>query len=136
MGAWAEDSFGNDTAADWAGDFAASPGLEIVREAIAEVLDEEDYLESDVASNCVAACEVIARLQGNWGEESPYSEEIDTWVRANPMPVPADLRADALAALGRVRGPDSELQELWEEDGPNDVWRREMDDLRSRVAQG
>ena len=133
MGAWAEHSFGNDDAADWAGDFAEDPGLDRVREAVAEVLDE-DYVEADIGSNCVAACEVLARLQGNWGKRTSYSEDLDAWVESNPQEVPADLKTYALKALDKVLGEESELRELWEEDGKNAEWRAEMADLRTRVA--
>jgi hypothetical protein len=67
MGAWSEDTFGNDNACDWIGSFLGEPGLPTVKSAIESVLHAEDYLDSDEACDCLAACEVIARLQGKWG---------------------------------------------------------------------
>ncbi len=64
MGAWAEDTFGNDTACDWKYTFLEAPGLHTVQDAIDAVLNEDDYLDMDLASECLAACEVIARMQG------------------------------------------------------------------------
>jgi hypothetical protein len=51
MGAWAEDTFGNDLACDRAGEFLEDPGLDAVKEAIQAVLDSDadDYLDSDAA---------------------------------------------------------------------------------------
>lgn len=77
MGAWSEDTLGNDTACDWKGDFLEKPGLEIVSEAITAALSETDYLDSSEACDCLAACEVIARLQGKWGIRNAYSEDLD-----------------------------------------------------------
>ena len=77
MGAWSEDTFGNDTACNWAGDFLDDPGLATVFRAFDAVLDEEGYLDSHIACDALAVCEVIARLKGNWGLQDAYSEDLD-----------------------------------------------------------
>ena len=133
MGAWAEDTFGNDTACDWIGTFLADPGLPAVKAAIQTVLDTDDYLDSDQACDCLAACEVIARLQGKWGLRNAYSENLDQWVEANPTAVPEDLKAAADAAIERILGPDSELPELWDEGGRHEDWHKAIENLRERV---
>jgi hypothetical protein len=133
MGAWAEDTFGNDTACDWIGTFLEDPGLPAVKSAIAIVLDTDDYLDSDQACDCLAACEVIARLEGKWGLRNAYSEKLDKWVEANLLAVPDDLKTAADAAIERILGPDSELPELWDEGGRNDAWHKAIEDLRERV---
>ena len=133
MGAWSEDTFGNDTACDWVGDFMDNPGLAAVREALQAVLDAEDYLDSDEACAGLAACEVIARLQGKWGLRNPYSEDVDKWIEVNPTEVPQDLKELADAAIVRILAPNSELPELWDEGGRNDKWHNDVDDLRERI---
>ena len=133
MGAWAEDTFGNDTACDWIGAFLDEPGLGMVRKTIDTVLASDDYLDSDEACDCLAACEVVARLQGKWGLRNAYSEDLDKWVEANPTSVPDDLKNAADLAIGKILAPDSELLELWDEDGRNDEWHNAVDDLRERV---
>lgn len=133
MGAWAEDTFGNDTACDWIGAFLDDPGLPAVKSAIEAVLEAEDYLDSDEACDCLAACEVIARLQGKWGLRNAYSEELDQWIEANPTKVPNDLKAAADSAIERILGTDSELPELWDEGGRNESWHKAIDDLRERI---
>ena len=110
-----------------------NPGLEIVSETIQEVLDADDYLEVDEACGCLVACEVIARLQGRWGKQDSYSEELDSWIKQNPTSVSEDLKKLACAAIDRILAPDSELQELWDEDGRNDDWHAEVDGLRQRI---
>jgi hypothetical protein len=133
MGAWAEDTFGNDTACDWVGTFLDAPGLPAVNSAIKAVLEADDYLDSGEACDCLAACEVIARLQEKWGIRNAYSEDLDKWVEANPTDVPDDLKAAADSAVERILGPDSELSELWDEGGRNDDWHKAIDDLRERI---
>lgn len=133
MGAWSEDTFGNDTACDWIGTFLANPGLHVVNETINNVLSTDDYLDSDEACECLAACEVIARLQGRWGLRNSYSERLDAWIESNPQSVPAELKESADAAVARILAPESELTELWDEDGRNDEWHDAIDDLRARV---
>lgn len=49
------------------------------------------------------------------------------------MKVPEKLKALADSAIARILGSNSELQELWDEDGPNEAWHREIDDLRKRI---
>jgi len=133
MGAWAEDTFGNDTACDWVGTFLDDPGLPAVKAAIETVLETDEYLDSDEACDCLAACELIARLQGKWGLRNAYSEELDKWIEANPTNVPDDLKAAADSAIERILGSDSELPELWDEGGRNEDWHKAIDDLRERI---
>jgi Domain of unknown function (DUF4259) len=133
MGAWAEDTFGNDTACDWIGTFLNNPCLPAVKSAVEAVFEADDYLDSDEACNCLAACEVIARLQGKWGVRNAYSEELDKWIEANPTSVPNDIKAAAAAAIERILGEDSELPELWDDGGRNEKWHRAIDDLRERI---
>ena len=133
MGAWAEDAFGNDIACDWAGDFAENPSFEIIDAVIERVL-EADYIESDDASECVVACEILARLKGNWGRRSTYSESIDVWVESSKVTPPEYLINNAKIAITKILGENSELQELWDEDGKNEKWHQEMNDLLVRVG--
>ncbi len=133
MGAWAEDAFGNDTACDWAGDFAEDPNLDIIATAIEQVI-EADYIDSDIASECLVACEIVARLNGNWGERSAYSESIDVWVESSKIKPSENLISNAKIAITKILGENSELQELWDEDGKNEKWHQEMNDLLLRVV--
>jgi hypothetical protein len=133
MGAWAEYTFGNDTACDWAGEFRENPSLAQVEDAIDAVLAEEEYLDSDEACCCLAACEVIARLKGNWGLRNPYSEKIDNWVLGNPQVIPESLVARANSAIDRILGPESELPQLWDDGGRNENWHKAVEDLRDRI---
>ena len=134
MGAWAHDTFDNDTACDWAYGLEKAKGLSLVAQTFAKVLDTgEDYLDSDVACEGLAACEVVARLKGNWGVRNPYTKTVDNWVSANPIPVSSDMVDQAVAVIDRVLTSPSELLELWEEGEEPGEWHKAVSDLRSRV---
>lgn len=133
MGTWSEEVFGNDTACDWVGGFIDNPGLEVVEASIQNVLRTDGYVGSDEACECLAACEVIARLQGSWGLRDDNSKDLDEWIDANPMVVPDALKSAADSAITRILDMNSELREMWDQDGRNDEWHRVVDDLRGRV---
>jgi hypothetical protein len=134
MGAWDVDTFDNDTACDWAYELEQSADLTCVRDALNTVLDTGDeYLDSDDACRALAACEVIARLKGNWGQRNSYTASVDKWVETHPQMPPPELIAGALSAIDRIRIPPSELLELWEEADATQ-WHAAVDDLRERVS--
>ncbi|AWF80258.1 hypothetical protein BTJ40_05215 [Microbulbifer sp. A4B17] len=133
MGAWSEDAFGNDAACDWSGEFLDNPGLEKVKQAIDIDLMSEDYLEYDDACAALVACEIIARLKGNWGKKSAYSEAIDNWVETSDIVPDKQLTNKAVDTIARIVGENSELRELWDEDGENVKWHFEMDNLLVRI---
>lgn len=135
MGAWAEYTFGNDAACDWLGSFMHAPRLQTVEKAIQAVISERKYLTANVACNCLAACEVVARLQGHWGVRNSYSEALDQWVIANPIIVPNRLIELGKAAIDRILAGNSELKELWDEGGQDEVWHEAVDDLRFRLQE-
>ena len=135
MGAWSEHSFGNDAACDWAADLEGADDLAPVEQALNAVLARSrDYLEVDEGCAGIAACEVVARLNGKWGLRDAYSESVDAWVQQHPGTPPQTLVAKALAALDRIAAPDSELRELWEESDDFVAWQAAVTDLRGRVA--
>ncbi|MEJ2558994.1 MAG: DUF4259 domain-containing protein [Anaerolineae bacterium] len=134
MGAWGADTFDNDTACDWSYELNEVDDLSLVRETLARVLTVgEEYLDSDDACEGLAACEVVARLKGNWGVRNPYTETIDKWVETHGIAPSGDLVQSAVAVIDRVLSAPSELLELWEE-GDLTEWRNAVENLRSRVV--
>src|SRR5450432_135742 len=121
MGAWGGDTFDNDTACDWTYDLEGAEDLSFVRETLARVTAiGSEYLDSDGACAGLAACEVLARLKGNWGVRNAYTGTVDKWVSAHQGQPPADLIATALLVINRVLSPPSELLELWSESDGKD----------------
>lgn len=136
MGAWGELAFDNDTANDWAYGLDDVDDLSLVESAFAEVEGtEDDYLDQDLACNALAACEVLARLQGNPGYTDVYTENVDRWVAAHPLQPSPELLARASAAIDRILAPNSELRELWQEDDEGEKWLAAVKDLRRRLQR-
>lgn len=132
MGAWGALAYDNDDANDWAYDLENVDDLSVVEEAFDAVEENDDYVESPEGSNALAACEVLARLKGNFGYRNAYTEKVDDWVKAHPQTVPPELLARAESVIDRVLAEDSELRELWEESGAED-WLAAVKDLRNRM---
>jgi hypothetical protein len=137
MGAWGTGNFANDTAKDWAADFVEVGDLSFVREVLEKVAatTAEEDLRARVSCHALAACEVIARLKGNWGTRNSYSEKVDDWVQANPTEPSRDLIELALRAIDRIVTAPSELMELWGDVKKGSDWRSTVGDLRERVAR-
>lgn len=115
MGAWGLGTFGNDDAADWAGDFdeaAAADRDEVVRAALAEAVTD-DYLDATVAAAALAAAAVVASLlPGGTPVDEVYGPKT---LGEQDLDASTPVRELAVAALTAVKGEDSEWLELWEE---------------------
>lgn len=135
MGAWGTGSFDNDTACDWSYELEETTDLSLVKQTLAQVLEiGEDYLDADLASSGLAACEVIARLRGKGGVQNSYTETVDKLVASHPIHVPPDVIKQTLFVIDRILSSQSELLELWEESEDAKEWRESVADLRARVA--
>lgn len=133
MGAWSADTFGNDTACSWSYGLEKVDDLRLVCETLERILSVGgDYLDSEVACECLAACEVIARLKGNWGVRDAYTETVDKWVESHKIKPSEDLVQEGLVVIDRILTPPSELLELWEESDATE-WRSAVEELRNRL---
>jgi hypothetical protein len=136
MGAWGELAFDNDSACDWAGDLDAVDDLSLVEAAFDDLQGiGGEYLDQDLACNALAACEVVARLRGNFGYRNAYTAHVDEWVAAHPIKPPPELVARALGAIDRVLDKDSELRALWDESDEASAWHEAVKDLRRRIGR-
>ena len=86
-----------------------------------------------MACCALAACEVLARLEGHPGYTNAYTANVDRWVAEHPAEVSDALIRCARAALDRTLADDSELRELWEEQNPA-PWLASVADLRTRAG--
>ncbi|MBX9652203.1 DUF4259 domain-containing protein [bacterium] len=133
MGTWGEKSFDNDDACDWVFELQETDDLSAVELAFAEVeAVGNENLEPGIACNAIAACEVIARLQGNHGYQDAYTEEVDKWVASHPIKPSNELIQRAKKSLDRILADNSELKYLWEDAGAK-TWLDAIDDLRKRL---
>lgn len=133
MGTWALHSFGNDDAADLVADVIEQDSLSPAQEAIGRVVDAAGYLEAPDAQMGIAACEVVATVLGRPCPAAQEEEELMAWVaRANPSP-DSKIISQAIQAIDRVLGPNSELRELWEESPEFGDWQSDVGGLRARL---
>ena len=82
----------------------------------------------------IAACEVIARLKGNWGARDSYSEGLDAWIEKHPQIPSVELVSLGVAILDRILDDKSELRDLWEESKFYRQWQEAVEELRGRVV--
>jgi hypothetical protein len=135
MGAWDVGTFDNDAARDWAYELESQSDISMVALTLVNVLAVgAEYLDSYIASEGLAAAEVVARLRGNWGVRNSSTETIDTWVETHPTQPSTELVSQAIAAIDRVLTEPSELLELWSDSDDFVRWRNAIEDLRRRVA--
>jgi len=134
MGAWSHESFGNDDACDFAATVSEADDLSAV-DAILDVVMQvgSGYLEAPEASQAIAAAEVIARLQGNWGLRDAYSADMDAWVERTKIVPTKELALKAKRAVKRIVTEPSELLELWQEGGESEKWMDAVRDLERRL---
>jgi len=129
MGAWGSGPFENDDALDFVFEIEGVDSLKAAFEGA-----KDDYIDAGVASEIVVAAECVAAMAGSAHPGMP--EELAERLKDFPRPE-ADLLTQASEALAAV-AKDSELVELWNEDGPNedsDKFHAEMDGLAERLEQ-
>jgi hypothetical protein len=135
MGTWSHESFGNDTACDWAYGLVETRDFSLVARAIQEVLENgPDYLDFDLAAEAVAATEVLAKVRGRGTQADAYTEKVDHWLKSVPAAPAPELFVKAGQALHRILGEDSELRELWEESEDFESWQASMHALQAALA--
>lgn len=129
MGTWDIGHFDNDTAADFSGDLddlLESEREGLVRKALVETIESEEFLDSYEACKAVASAALIAaQLPGGTPITTSYAPK-------KPLPTfSPELRPLAVQALDRVMAPESELLELWDETEYGPAWRQSVADLRA-----
>ncbi len=131
MGVWGTGAFENDAACEWSADLADASDLTFVTDTLSSAQEvDDDELDVELGCAAVAACEVIARLQGRSGRKDAMGDLVDQWVRSHPVrPTPAIVQL-ATNVLDRVT-TGSELALLWRGDS---TWISQVKELRRRVA--
>ncbi len=133
MGAWGINTFENDDASDWLGEFCDKPQEDLLFDAFAAVNDiGDEYLEAPESSAALAAAEVVAALRGKSSASLP--DEAQECLRNFKLKPTDELLAAAQKAVARVQ-TDSELKELWDESEDAAQWQTTVQDLAGRLKQ-
>lgn len=134
MGTWSHEPFGNDTACDWSFSLLQTSDLSSVEAALDAVLEVgDDYLDADLATEAIAAIEVLAKLLGRGTQIDSYTEEVDQWVASHPLMPSPELLARAKTVINRICSDNSELLELWEDGEESFAWRESLQHLAAAV---
>ena len=135
MGTWEIEAFDNDDASDWIAGLHSQADLSYIESAFDHVLDiGTNYLEVSECQQAIAAAEVVARLQGNWGIRNAQTRLMDEWVVGLGLTPPPSLANKARQAVRRVKTEQSELLELWSETQDLDAWKQSLAELESRIT--
>ncbi len=134
MGTWGVLPFDDDDANDWAYGLDEVSDPSLVDAALARVEAETEYLEAPIASEGLAACDVLARLLGRAGYKNAYTEKVDRWVTANRLVPAPEMLTRAQVVLDRILGSNSEMRELWDDSEDAANWHRAIAELRARIS--
>ena len=134
MGTWSHESFGNDTANDWAYELEDATDFSVIEAALQVALDEGDeYLDADLAMEAIAAVEVIAKRLGEGTQSDVYTEKVDQWLETISEQPSDDLLSLAKRVLERIVADDSELKELWLESDEYELWLGNIQQLNDAL---
>ncbi|UHQ18798.1 DUF4259 domain-containing protein [Lysobacter sp. KIS68-7] len=132
-GTWGTGSFDNDDAADFLLDATKQADVQQLRSAL-ERATSEGFLEAPDGAYAIASAEMVAAAMGKPTAEASKNAEVGDWVvRVHPKVDPS-LAAEAVRALDRVLGDESELRQVWAESEEYDAWRGGVIALRDRIA--
>ncbi len=134
MGTWSHESFGNDTANDWAYELEDATDFSVIEAALQVALDEGDeYLDADLAMEAIAAVEVIAKRLGKGTQSDVYTEKVDQWLETISEQPNDGLLSLAKRVLERIVADDSELKELWLESDEYELWLGNIQQLKDAL---
>ena len=134
MGTWSHESFGNDTANDWAYELEDGTDFSVIEAALQVALDEGDeYLDADLAMEAIAAVEVIAKRLGKGTQSDVYTEKVDQWLETISEQPSDDVLSLAKRVLERIVADDSELKELWLESDEYELWLGSIQQLKDAL---
>ncbi len=130
MGTWGIGSFEDDIAVDWLEDLYDSDPIAFFRHCLD--LTDHTYLEHMACVGVVCTAEMIHGLLRS--PRSGLPEAAREWFdQHRDLPVQS-LVLEAIIGMGRVLGPDSEMVELWQDEGDRfDAWRSHQRDLIERL---
>ncbi len=147
MGAWGIDAFENDIALDFVTIMEEAPDGEGTRGApgkdalivmtLMRAADEEDGLDSEAASEGLAAAEILAALMGKpsplmMDPEGP-AEALVAWTRNGTTNL-RNPKNTVLAINAIERAKTSELADIWDEADQGAQWRAAVEDLKARLS--
>lgn len=130
MSAWGAGTFENDSALTWIGDLLKSKDASLVRATLNRVVEYNEKLPTDLATQALAAAEIVAAWHRQPLINLPY--EVAVWLERNRSSFETELIVLARQAVAVVK-TDSKLKELWGE-GNASQWLAAVTDLEQRLS--
>jgi len=127
MGAWGTGHFENDDALDLIAEVQGPDDLDRVLRAVTE--SEDVSIDASVASEAMAAADIVAALMGRPADDCP--EDLAKRLDALGAPAPALIKL-AQESVSRVL-MESELVDLWAESDEIEAWNLSVTDLIARL---
>ena len=133
MGTWGSGIFDNDCACDWLLAFE-SRGIPFVRATLKKALSlGPECAGSYIANDALAACEVIARAQGNIGDRNYYTDVVDELIKKYKLNVSPALAKMAVAVIEAILADPDESIKYWVRCADYLKWKANVEDLKSRI---
>lgn len=135
MGTWGTQIFDNDAACDLAGGVAHTiEGSGEAEELILGALKPFDVrTEGWLVEEALAAADIVARLQGKFGQLDGYTASIDRWARMRRVAVTPAMAAAAEAAITDILQHAETIGARWISRASFEEWRRNVVALRDRI---
>ena len=133
MGTWGHGSFANDSAMDWLSELADGGPSLLVRalRAAAGAAEEDAYLEFEESTAALVAAELVAAALGHGDDR--LDEDALGWLEEHQEAARAIGAELARRAVERVYA-NSEMRELWDENGTDMEWHADVRELLKRLA--
>ncbi|ESQ92415.1 DUF4259 domain-containing protein [Asticcacaulis benevestitus] len=132
MGTWGKEPFADDDALDFVDALEEDPTWVSVRLELEQAANSKGYLEAPDGSQAVASAALVASCLGRRNFLPDNYKDLTSKLG----PLPADMVKLAIVALGRVRGPESELAELWQEANDGYAgWLQTLDDIQAVLEE-
>ena len=137
MSAWGTEPFDNDDVAEWTAELSEGDLRSQLFAAVAAAADwpEDELLEIPDGVSAVAAAQVIAYLLGrDKMNQTEHTADVLGIVNQQRFTPDKELIQEAVAALSRVQGEESELKELWAESKHYDDWKSVVERVKQALS--
>ncbi len=146
MNAWGTKVFEDDAYLDWFDEFCLqnSP-IELIRTALTEIMNNDEFLDSESCAAALAAAEILAAAIGRPSDDFPSGDYYDGDDEKDAIPQPdlakikkkvsPALLAKAYEVVEKIQDSEqSALRNEWAETDELEDWLSDLDELKLRLS--
>lgn len=135
MTIWSVLPFDNSRGSAWVYALSETSDLTLIASTLGRLEGQEVIrLDQGVICEAIAACEVVARLNGNRQESNEFTDLVDHWIARRSIAASSGLTARARAVLARLLDLEPDLSSLSQSISSAD-WRVALISLDNRLAR-